>query len=117
MTLDVSSADAKAEYYRTTAEGCLFQALAPLAAKAANQGPLIHSLLQPSGLPKPKVPQGSQDIPAPNPLMAPVGLPTEKDRVRLQVCGVRPTHCDVVLSYGSHLPVSALSVHASTTGT
>lgn len=81
-----ASADAKADYYRSTAEGCLFQALAPLAAKEPNQSPLLQQLLQPSVLPTPSVPQSSQDIPAPDPLTAPVGQPTEKDRIMLQVC-------------------------------
>ena len=80
-----SCADAGAAYYRSTAEGCLFQALSPLAARDATQGPLLQRLLEPCALPAPGVPQGSRDIPAPSTHAPPVGQPVEKDRVHLQV--------------------------------
>lgn len=80
-----AAADASEEYYRSTAAGCLFQALAPLAAQDSNQPALLQHLLQPSGLPAPQVPDASQDIPAGPHRTAPVGAPVEKDRVRLQV--------------------------------
>ena len=84
-------ADGKEDFYRTTVEGCLFQMLAPLASQQSNQSPLVQHLLSAAApLPPPKVPDSSRDIPLPSPQTAPVGEPTEKDRVKLQVRGLFP---------------------------
>ena len=84
--LHATHADANEQYYRTTAAGCLFEALAPLAASNSNQPALLQRLTTAPPLPSPSVPQSSQDIPTPMSATAPVGQPIEKDRVRLQVC-------------------------------
>ena len=77
-------ADGAASFYRSTAEGLLFQALAPLLPED-RYSEKIQRLLQVQPLAEPNVPKGRQTYPSAPKKHHPVGLPIEKDRIRLQV--------------------------------
>ena len=84
--------DASAAYYRSTAEGLLFQALAPLLPEAAKRNVTLQRLLSVESMPPPGVPASREVFQPPPTENLPVGLPIEKDRIRLQVrsCPIAP---------------------------
>lgn len=78
------AADGPASYYRSVAEGLLFQALAPLL-PAEERPQSVDKLLKAGPLAAPGVPIGRQSYPSAPKREHPIGLPIEKDRIRLQV--------------------------------
>ena len=88
MTL-IAHADATEAGYRGIAEGLVLQALGPLVAAASTAlGATLRKLLDAHNLGVPDVPSGSRTFPDYSGFAPPIHSPVQKDRVRLQVCGV-----------------------------
>ena len=98
LDLWLCAVDASAEYYRSTAEGLLFQALAPLLPEAAKRNVTLQRLLSAESMPPPGVPASREKFQPPPTENLPVGLPVEKDRIRLQV-----QSCPIVPLFGGRL--------------
>jgi hypothetical protein len=84
VMLRLTPADAKEAYYRGTLEALIFRALAPY---ISAESPEILRLLDATPLAPPGIASGTRDVPDYSTAAPPVGVPVEKDRVRLQASG------------------------------
>lgn len=88
VVTDLSPAPDMQQYCRGTAQGLLLQALAPLLRDAERDlPPAVARLLQIPAFGPPAPVKGSQKFEEVGHESAPVGLPIEKDRVKLQASG------------------------------